>query len=373
MEEDSHKERLEQELGFLKESFDAEVISKEEYAKGKERIEKKLKDIEGHTAKQDSKEEKEKSKKEQPAQDPSERIKLNVIQDEADDGHNSSANVEIRLPKDPAEPAVQTIPYKSEEKEEKNKGKFLRYAVIFTVLVIAAFFSYSFLKGYASSQQEKSNAMNNKIYEIKIPETNDDAPKIGVIVLNDRNNCFNCDTGRVLNILEGMFGEITLKEVDYNTNEGKALAEKLDLRLLPAYILNDSIEKNENYNNLRQIFIKKEGKYVLSEDASGSAFYFKRENIPNKLDFFAIPGDNTGIKAEANLKEFLNAFREVKLDKHSSGDNITKEIGIRNFPAFLVNNRIRFSGVYSSEFIKENFCMANKLEACKKSLTKSLI
>ena len=37
--------RLEQELKFLKESFEAEVISKEEFEKGKNRIEEKLKEI----------------------------------------------------------------------------------------------------------------------------------------------------------------------------------------------------------------------------------------------------------------------------------------------------------------------------------------
>ena len=46
MDDNNQKERLEQELRFLKESFEAEVISKEECEKGKERVENKLKDIE---------------------------------------------------------------------------------------------------------------------------------------------------------------------------------------------------------------------------------------------------------------------------------------------------------------------------------------
>ena len=49
--EKEQRERLEQELRFLKESLEADVISKEEYERGKERIERKkqflkeLKDI----------------------------------------------------------------------------------------------------------------------------------------------------------------------------------------------------------------------------------------------------------------------------------------------------------------------------------------
>src|SRR3989338_245567 len=39
------KERLEQELKFLKESLEADIITKEEYNKGKQRIEDKLKEL----------------------------------------------------------------------------------------------------------------------------------------------------------------------------------------------------------------------------------------------------------------------------------------------------------------------------------------
>src|SRR3989344_3932827 len=45
MDDRSQKDRLEQELRFLKESFEAEVISKEEFDKGKERIERKLNEL----------------------------------------------------------------------------------------------------------------------------------------------------------------------------------------------------------------------------------------------------------------------------------------------------------------------------------------
>jgi hypothetical protein len=44
--ENEQKERLEQELRFLQESLDADVISRDEYAKGKLRIEKKLQELE---------------------------------------------------------------------------------------------------------------------------------------------------------------------------------------------------------------------------------------------------------------------------------------------------------------------------------------
>ena len=111
----------------------------------------------------------------------------------------------------------------------------------------------------------------------------------------------------------------------------------------------------------------------MSEDAAGSSFYFKRDNVPNKLDLFVIANDDASIKAENNLKEFLDNFKEVKFEKHFASDLLAKEIGIKNYPTFLVNNVDKFNGVQSAETIKNNFCKLNKLTECEKSLSKSLI
>ena len=91
MDDKTQKERLEQELRFLKESFEAEVISKEEYEKGKERIERKLKEIQN--VKEISKEEVKNTEQNQTEEKKidkvietkeEEKIKLKVIQDEPD-------------------------------------------------------------------------------------------------------------------------------------------------------------------------------------------------------------------------------------------------------------------------------------------------
>lgn len=57
--DNEQKERLEQELRFLEESLEADVISREEYLKGKERIEKKLKELEEKNQTEEVKGEKE--------------------------------------------------------------------------------------------------------------------------------------------------------------------------------------------------------------------------------------------------------------------------------------------------------------------------
>ncbi len=338
-------ERLEQELRFLKESFEAEVISKEEYEKGKDRVEKKMREI---GMQKGTETESEATQEEKPAAE-EEKIKLQVV-----DVKESAEKSE--LPEETKEYEV-----------KKDDNKIFKYAVVFVVLALAVFFSYSLLKTEDKELTAQKPMEDIKFVEIgKITYTN-------IIVLNDKKNCFNCDTQRVLGILEGWFGRLNAKEVDHNTEEGKILAEAVEARLLPAYILDDNITQKPSFEQFRQAFAKKDDYYVLSENAAGSTFYFKREEIPNKLDFFVIENDPTSTKAENNLKEFLDVFKDIKFEKHLSTGALAKELDIKSFPAFLVNNRVKFSGIHSAETIKNNFCRLNKLEECKKNLSKSLV
>ena len=396
MDDKTQKERLEQELRFLKESFEAEVISKEEFEKGKDRIEKKLKEI-GQLAAQKINEEpkKEQITEQKKSEETKDRaienktegkIKLKVIRDTQED--ENFEPIQIKEQKKPEEP-YQT---KTELKEEKKESKFFKYAVVFVVLVLVALFSYSLLKGGLSKTQEKKETKF-----VAACSTNNDCKQEGkdglclnpgtkaakcefkdiqmtnVLVLNDRKNCFNCDTQRVISILEQWFGAINAKEIDYNTVEGKAIAEKFDTNALPMYILEENVTKVQSFEQFKKVFAKKENNYILNEDVAASNFYIKREKVPNKLDLFIIEGDTANIKAEKNLKEFLDTFKEVKFEKHLSNDNLTEELNIKTFPTFLVNNRVKFSGVHTAETIKENFCQLNKLEECEKSLSKSLV
>lgn len=358
----AQKERLEQELRFLKESFEAEVISKEEFEKGKDRVEKRLKELKsgqkaGEGKPGEEKKEPVKEKKEEAKTDESivrqedGKIKLEVIQD--DPGHFEPAQ---HIPAEESEP-IQEF----REKDEKD-SRFFKYAVVFVVLLLAVFFLYSAFRGNKLVSQKTEPAKPAEIQELK---TN-------VLVLNDEKNCFNCGTQRVLGILESWFGDLNAREVDYNTDEGKSISQKFNAELLPLYILDENITKKQSFSQFKQVFVKKDNSYVLSENTAGSAFYLRRENIPNRLDLFIKPGDEASIKAEKNLAEFLDAFKEIKFERHLSSENLAKELDIKTFPSFLVNNRVKFAGVHTAETIKNNFCKLNKLPACEKILSKSL-
>ena len=174
-------------------------------------------------------------------------------------------------------------------------------------------------------------------------------------------------------MLEGWFGALDSKEVNYDTDEGKLLADKYGINVLPAYVLEEKIINSSSFGQFRQIFIKRGDMYVLKEDAAGATFYFRRENIPNSLDLFMKSNDAASAKAEKNLQEFLSAFKSVQFERHIQGDVLTSELNIRTFPAFLINNQVKFSGVQTADVIKTNYCALNLAEECKNPLSKSLI
>ncbi len=395
MDDKTQKERLEQELRFLKESFEAEVISKEEFEKGKDRIAKKLYEIQAHpdgpnnapqqaAEKQDEQEQK--SSEAAEVKEPK-KIKLPVIQDQPEEHfYPKSQATEQKITEETASEKP-----KAEYVEEKKGGKFFKYTVILIVLALIIYFSYPLFKGNAP--QQKSNVadfiaacssnddcrQDGKEGICVLPGTKNakcefmEMQKTNVLVINDRKNCFNCDTQRVLGILENWFSAINANEIDYNTEIGMSIAERFSLNMLPAYIMEENITKNPGFEKFKQAFTKKDDNYLLNDDAAGSTFYLKRDNVPNKLDIFVISGDDSSARAENNLKEFLIVFKEAKFEKHFADDALTKELNIKSFPTFLINNKVRFSGIHAAETIKENFCKLNKLPECEKVLSKSLV
>lgn len=354
----NHKERLEQELRFLKESYEAEVISREEYEKGSERIERKLK--ENSEIKSES----------NPLEEP---------QEHAEQPMQANAPQKKQIPESgPAE-----TEHEAREARKSGGSNFYVYASVFIILSLGVFFAFVFLKGgttvanVANVPDDKPHEFSQKDAQLKMESNMEIAkvnvsPKIGLVVLNDGKDCFNCDTRRVIDIIEGWLGGLNVREVDFATEEGKALAERINPKLLPVYILDENASGAKGFENFRQAFVRKNSSYVLSDDASGARLYFRRENIPDKIDFFALQKDDSSAKAEKNFREFLREFKGVNFEKHLKDDKLTKELGINTFPAFLVNNRIKITGVNTADAIKKSFCRMNKEESCKKNLSKSL-
>ena len=197
--------------------------------------------------------------------------------------------------------------------------------------------------------------------------------EVKLIVLNSE-ACFNCGTGRVMSILKSFYPNLDVENIDLETEEGGNLVESFNINTLPAYILGSSFVDAQNYGKLSNAFDEVNGNFIMRNSVANANYYFEREEISNKLDLFLQEGQEASLQAEENLKEFLETFdNKVEFEMHDSNDRIVEELGISTFPTFLINNRIKFSGVQPADIIKVNFCQLNQADECDLELSKSLV
>ncbi len=399
--DNEQKERLEQELRFLKESLEAEIITKEEYEKGKERVERKLQETGEYEEKTEDKirvikekeVDEESEEKEEPEVDEDkehiiikeipkeERVKIEPIAYETSKETEENEETQEEEQKE----------VKHEDKEKKKIfriNKKLVWAAAILVILAVAFIFFPKVDMFKKDVfvpaciDDKDCKAQGKIGACISPNTKEavcefkDDAKVQLTVLNDK-NCASCSTARMLSVISQLFPNIETAKLDYNTIEGKKLATDLSIDALPAYIFDENIIDANRYPKIKNALTKEGNKYLLAKTASGADYYFKREKIENKLDLFIMPGMEASIKAENNIQEVLDLFGDkIDFTKHPATekrkDELKQELGITTYPVFLVNNQIKFSGVQAADTIKEKFCELNALVECSITLSQDI-
>tara|TARA_Y100000310_G_scaffold286640_1_gene310996 strand:+ start:1843 stop:3129 length:1287 start_codon:yes stop_codon:yes gene_type:complete len=423
------KEKLNQELNFLKESFEAEVITQEEYDKGMERIKNKLKDLDipsFDNEPQDKVSEPEQTPEEKPVEAKTEEVSTEKVVEEPSDTIEKTSGPDIiseslDKPEEPIEETTEepTPEPKIEIQEQSNgdsledepkpiidiyerKSKALWKRGIVWIFIILVFVGMLyFIQGMRGTINEQEvpefhagQSDDNTIFITLEPdESNEPSINIGqpgsdpLIISNspDENSlsytaltsadCINCNTQRINNILKTWFGSVDEKKVNYETSEGESLASELNVEILPAYVFSRDIENNGNFNKYRQAFIDTGDYYVLSSGASASTFYANRDNIDNSIDLFIVDNDLNSQNAENNANVVVDmGDGEVNFNVHLMGSSLANELKITTAPLFLFNNKAVLSGVQSPDTLKTHFCKLNsQAEICSKSLSKSLI
>ncbi len=400
------RERLEQELRFLKESLEADVISRDEYERGKERIEKKLEEV-GERPEEEPKEEvigEEKEIKEEP------KIEIKEIREEKPRRIEEPEEEKEEKPREEEKPEekeeVFGVGEKKEAEEEKEPeeepeeeikiSKKWLYGIAILIIVVILFFSIRSCKPTEEGVEEEE--IEEKPIEEFVPEcsSNSDCKKEGMVgvclnpgtkeaecefkedvktelvVINDK-DCKLCDSSSMKTIIKEIFPNVNINELDYGTSEAKRLITKLDINALPAYIFDSDVKETINFNDFKGALIKKGDNYIVTNTASGATYYFKRELIENRLDIYLLPG-TTG-KIEAHIQEVSDLFKDkINFTKHvvtaGQKEALKKELAINTYPTFLFNNQLKFGGILPADLIKEKICSVNYFEECSKELSK---
>lgn len=431
-------EQLEKELKFLKESFESDIISEEEYKKRKETIEKKLTDIEEKGTKEAEQEEKkediekkeemqeikkeehEEKAEEEETKDTKEEIKIEEIkQEKLKEAEEEKQEVEDKEEEQKAEDETEETEEseKEEEKKEEPKDKEEEREVndeeigglqeeekpgkkkktkliMFSILIVIVFLIFYFY-AFKATNEEKEDIIEfqpecvsdgdcetpNKIGTCLNPNTAEavcefiEDKETRLTIINDE-NCISCDTTRMLQIIKQLFPLVEITEINSDSEEGRKLISQLSLEALPSYVFESDIQETINFNKFKRALVEKQDKFIINPAASGSNYYFKRKSIRNKLDLFVLP--STPSSVEDNLQEVLELFEDnINYSKHIISDeneekNLYKDFGITTYPVFIINNKLKFTGIQSAESIKSKFCELNQLSECKIQLSASL-
>lgn len=171
------------------------------------------------------------------------------------------------------------------------------------------------------------------------PEACSDIPppvEVNLVVINDK-RCKECDVTRLISQLKSIFPGLKVKQYDYSEEEGKDIYDNSGVKLLPAFLFDDSVSKGEGYPQVQKYLVR-QGDYlslrvgatfdpskeicdnniddtnngkVDCEDPDCSTQMICREEIPKKLDLFVMSECPFGTRALDSMKEVLDKFKDI--------------------------------------------------------------
>ena len=122
-----------------------------------------------------------------------------------------------------------------------------------------------------------------------------------------------CNTCNIESTIERIEKILPNLEVEYfleDTPEAKELIENLNINMLPAYLVDKSIEEETIISQIGQIANEIDNYYMLEPGFTGVSYYIKRKEIPNRLDVFF----DIGTKDIVKILDILQILQDKNKD-----------------------------------------------------------
>jgi hypothetical protein len=199
---------------------------------------------------------------------------------------------------------------------------------------------------------------------------------VGLTIIGDR-TCPSCDTARMLSVLRQLFPGLDYEVVDANTQEGRAWINELGIKVLPAYVFDEELNETMKFEKFKRALVKVRDKYVVTPTASGSNYLFSRMSKPYSFDLYVQSDQDTTV-LDNSINEVLGLFgdkiyfNKQVVDK-SEEDSLRRELAITTYPAYIINNQLKFTGTQAAEIIKNRFCYVNSLPECSTTLSLDVV
>jgi len=141
--------------------------------------------------------------------------------------------------------------------------------------------------------------------------------KVKLFIINVT-DCHTCNIEPVINLLKKKFPGLTIKSLDYPGLAAQKMIKDLSLQVLPAYIFPRSVEKENNFDSLKNDLQLINDFYVFKPQASGISYFVNQKAKKGNFDlFFSIFEKNTFLLLNT-LKEFNPVLHFLSTEKDKS-------------------------------------------------------
>jgi len=87
-------------------------------------------------------------------------------------------------------------------------------------------------------------------------------PVVTVQVVND-SSCKECDVTDAVKMMKRVMPTLLVKEVQFDSEDGKTLIEQMKIKSLPAFVFDESVTKTDIYAQAQDIFQKQDSNYLI--------------------------------------------------------------------------------------------------------------
>jgi protein-disulfide isomerase len=153
-------------------------------------------------------------------------------------------------------------------RQNKKMQNMISAIILLCGLFIGSLFvdTAQFMKGNGFSVKNLSKSdifeANNKTW-VAYSE-----PAVVAQVIND-DSCEKCDVSEALVWLRRVLPTVSTEKIAYDSNMGKQLIEKYQIKTLPAFIFDGDIAKTDFYSQAQVLFDQKDASYVLKTQELG--------------------------------------------------------------------------------------------------------
>jgi len=147
-----------------------------------------------------------------------------------------------------------------------------------------------------------------------------DDPIVNVTVISDK-NCESCNYDEIVEMLKAnLTPTLKVNGIEFDSSEGESLINTFGIKSLSAFVFDAKITETKNYEKVAQVFIEKDGQYLLDSAKVGLPVGRSLEPINVEVD------ENDASKGPDDAKVTIIEFSDFQCPYCGRGRDVADEV-----------------------------------------------